>query len=358
MDSGCSGSRMETKVNAVLLAAGYGKRMKSELPKVLHPLAGIPMIEHCLRAAAAVSDEPPVVVVGYGADQVRQVVGEKARFVLQHEQLGTAHALQMAEPLLAGKPGLVLVTTGDMPLFRPETFRQLIELQRSSRGPITMLTVVLPDPHGFGRVVRASDGSVQAVVEEAQASPEILAIRELNTSVYCFDNAWLWDALRRINLSPKGEYYLTDIIAVAAQDGLPVQALPIQDPAEALGINTRQHLAEAGAVLRSRINEGWMLAGVSMVDPAAAYIDVDVKIGPDTVLHPGTTLQGNTIIGSGCQIGPDVKILNSTIGNDCRISFAVVEDSSLRDGTILGPFAHRRGSRDDLPTELPELRKK
>lgn len=348
---------MEVKVRAVLLAAGHGKRMKSELPKVLHPLAGIPMIEHCLRAAAAVTDDPPMVVIGHGADQVRQVVGDKARFVLQHEQLGTAHALQMAEPVLAGEPGLVLVATGDMPLFKPETFGRLIEMQRGNRGPVTMLTVVLPDPHGFGRVVRAADGSVQAVVEEAQATAEILAIRELNTSVYCFDNAWLWDALRRIKLSPKGEYYLTDIIAVAAADGLPVQALTIQDPQEALGINTRQHLAEASAVLRARINEGWMLNGVSMIDPAATYIDADVKIGAETVLYPGTTLLGNTVIGTGCQIGPEVKIENSFIGNDCRITFAVVEDSTLRDGTELGPFAHRRGSRDDLPVELPELRK-
>lgn len=348
---------MNTGVNAVLLAAGYGKRMKSDLPKVLHPLAGIPMIEHCLRAVNALADEPPVVVVGHGADQVRQAVGEQASFVLQQEQLGTAHALQMAEPLLAGKPGLVLVATGDMPLFRAETFKQLVELQHGNPGPMTMLTVILPDPHGFGRVVRASDGTVQAVVEEAQATPEILAIRELNTSVYCFDNAWLWGALKRIGLSPKGEYYLTDIVAVAAQDGLPVQALTIADPLEALGINTRQHLAEAAAVLRMRINSGWMLAGVSMIDPSAVYIDADVKIGRETVLFPGTHLQGNTVIGSGCQIGPDVRIENSTIGNDCRISFAVVEDSSLRDGTELGPFAHRRGSREDLPTEPPELRK-
>ncbi|MHB1482363.1 MAG: bifunctional UDP-N-acetylglucosamine diphosphorylase/glucosamine-1-phosphate N-acetyltransferase GlmU [Bellilinea sp.] len=348
---------MESRLNAVLLAAGFGKRMQSELPKVLHPLAGIPMIEHCLRTVAAVTSEPPVVVIGHGADQVRQVVGDKARFVLQREQLGTAHALQMAEAELAGQDGLVLVTTGDMPLFKPETFSQLVELQRGNPGPISMLSVVLPDPHGFGRVIRAEDGSVRAIVEEAQASPEVLAIRELNTSVYCFDNAWLWNALRQIKISPKGEYYLTDIVAVAVEQGLTVQAHIVEDPEEALGINTRQHLAEAAAVLRSRINERWLLAGVTMTDPDAAYIDADVKIGRETVLLPGTILEGNTTIGTGCQIGPDVKIGNSRIGNNCRISYTVIEDSFLPDGTTLGPFAHRRGSQADNPADQPEKRK-
>lgn len=347
---------MESNVNAVLLAAGFGKRMQSDLPKVLHPLAGIPMIEHCLRTAAAVTSEKPVVVIGHGADQVRQAVGDKARFVLQTEQLGTAHALQMAEPELAGRSGMVLVATGDMPLFKPETFLQLVEIQRSNPGPVTLLSVRLTDPHGFGRIVRGENGSVRAIVEEAQATPEILAIDELNTSVYCFDNAWLWGALRRIKLSPKGEYYLTDIVAVAVDGGLPVQAHVIEDPMEALGINTRQHLAEAEAVLRERINEKWLLSGVSMVDPAAVYIDMDVSIGRETILQPGTLLQGNTVIGSGCQIGPDVKIENSIVGNDCRISYSVIEDSLIPGGTILGPFAHRRGSRDEHPAGKPEMR--
>lgn len=347
---------MESNVNAVLLAAGFGKRMQSDLPKVLQPLAGIPMIEHCLRTAAAVTSEKPVVVIGHGADQVRRVVGDRARFVLQSEQLGTAHALQMARPELAGRPGMVLVATGDMPLFKSETFIRLVEIQSSNPGPVTMLSVRLTDPHGFGRVVRGEDGSVRAIVEEAQATPEILAINELNTSVYCFDNAWLWGALQRIKLSPKGEYYLTDIVAVAVEDGLPVQAHIIKDPMEALGINTRQHLAEAEAVLRARINEKWLDSGVSMVDPAAVYIDVDVRIGRETVLQPGTILRGNTVIGSGCQIGPGAKIENSSVGNDCRISYSVIEDSLIPDGTILGPYAHRRGSRDEHPAEMPEMR--
>lgn len=331
---------MDAALNAVILAAGFGKRMHSTLPKVLHPLAGVPMLEHSLRAVAGVTNTPPVVVIGHGAEQVRQAIGDHARFVLQEQQLGTAHALQMAEPLLAGQSGMVLVATGDMPLLTGATFKRLIEAQRDNPGPFSMLSVVLTDPHGFGRVVRSSDGTVSAIVEEAQATPEILAIRELNASVYCFDNSWLWDALRCIKISPKGEYYLTDVVSVAVEQGLPVRALIADDPQEALGINTREHLAEAAAVLRQRINTRWMLEGVSMVDPASTYIDIDVNLGRESLLLPGTYMQGKTLIGDGCQIGPDVKIVNSTLGAGCQVSFSVIEDSQLPDGTRVGPFTH------------------
>lgn len=298
------------------------------------------MLEHSLRAVAGVSSLPPVVVIGHGAEQVRQAVGDKARFVFQEQQLGTAHALQMAEPLLAGQPGLVLVATGDMPLLTSATFQRLIDAQRVNSGPFSMLSVVLPDPHGFGRVVRSTDGTVRAIVEEAQAAPDILAIRELNASVYCFDNTWLWDALRRIKISPKGEYYLTDVVSVAVEQGLPVQALIADDPQEALGINTREHLAEAGAVLRQRINTRWMLEGVSIVDPANTYIDIDATLGREVLLLPGTYLQGKTVIGGGCIIGPDAKIVNSTLGQGCQVSFSVIEDSQVPDGSRVGPFLH------------------
>jgi len=334
---------MDAGLNSVILAAGFGKRMHSTLPKVLHPLAGVPMLEHSLRAVAGVSKTPPVVVIGHGAEQVRQTVGDRARFVFQEQQLGTAHALQMAEPLLAGQPGLVLVATGDMPLLTSATFKRLIDAQRVNPGPFSMLSVMLADPHGFGRVVRSADGTVSAIVEEALATPEILAIRELNASVYCFDNTWLWDALRRIKISPKGEYYLTDVVSVAVEQRLPVQALIADDPQEALGINTREHLAEAAAVLRQRINSRWMLEGVSMVDPANTYIDIDVNVGRESLLLPGTYLHGKTVVGEGCQIGPDVKIVNSALGAGCQVLFSVIEDSQLPDGTQVGPFTHLRG---------------
>jgi len=327
-----------TEINAVILAAGFGKRMQSTLPKVLHPLAGVPLLEHSLRAVGGVTTQSPVVIVGHGADQVRTAIGRKTRFVLQEQQLGTAHALQMAEPILKNQPGQVLVTTGDMPLLTSATFQRLIDLQRKAKGPISMLTVILPDPHGFGRVVRGGDGTVQAIVEEGQATPEIFAIKELNASVYCFDNEWLWDALRRIKLSPKGEYYLTDIVAVAVDQGFAVQALVAEDPQEALGINTREHLAEAAAVMRKRINTRWMLEGVSMIDPASTYIDVDVTIGRETVIFPGTVLQGKTVVGTGCIIGPHIQINDSTLGAHCHAKYCVIEDSHLADESLIEPF--------------------
>lgn len=346
---------MNPDINAVILAAGYGKRMKSNLPKVLHQLVGLPMIQHSLRAVRGVAAKLPVVVIGHGAEQVRAAVGEDARFVLQEQQLGTAHALRMAEPLLASEPGLLLVTYGDMPLLTSSTFQRLIDAQCANSGPLTMLTVVLDDPHGFGRVVRGADDSVQAIVEEAQASPEILAIHELNVGVYCFDSQWLWHQLPRIQLSPKGEYYLTDIVALAVSQGLRIQALVAKDPNETLGINTREHLAEAEAALRARINHAWMLAGISIVDPQTTYIDADVQIGQETRILPGSSLLGSTVVGKRCEIGPQAILINSQLGNDCQVTAALVEDSSLTDGTRVAPSAHIRNNQP-VPSGISETK--
>src|SRR5512143_2160773 len=228
------------KVTAVLLAAGQGTRMKSDLPKVLHPLCGKPMIWHVLEALKSAATEKPVVIVGHGAEAVQAYLGESADCVLQEPQLGTGHAAMQAEPLLKGKTDLVIVTYADMPLLRGETFQQLVETQKSSRGPLTLLTVIADDPRGFGRVVRNAAGNVQAVVEEYVATPEQKKIRELNVGAYCFQGDWLWSALHRIERNPhKGEYYLTDIVAVAAEDGLPVQAVVHDSLIETIGINTR-----------------------------------------------------------------------------------------------------------------------
>jgi bifunctional UDP-N-acetylglucosamine pyrophosphorylase / glucosamine-1-phosphate N-acetyltransferase len=330
------------KVTALILAAGHGTRMRSKLPKMLHPLAGKPLVMHALGNAAQVSDDLPVVVVGHGEDAVRQAVGSAARFVVQEQQLGTGHAVRAAEDLLAGQGDLVLVTYADMPLLKPETLRRVIEAQRTNPGVMSMLSVQLPDPHGFGRVVRGKDGTVKAVVEEAQATPEILAIRELNASVFCFQSDWLWPALRRIRLSPKGEYYLTDTVELAVKDGMQVRAVSTDDPTEAVGINTRVHLAEAESILRQRTNTRLMLDGVSMIDPLSTYIDPEVSIGHDTVIWPNTYLRGKTVIGEGCVIGPNTIIEDSQIGNECKILSALIEKSVLEDGVSMGPFAHLR----------------
>src|SRR5690349_5753454 len=277
------------KVTAVLLAAGQGTRMKSEMPKVLHPLCGKPMVWHVLEALKSPTTEKPVVIVGHGAQAVKDYLGEMADCVLQEPQLGTAHAALQAEPSLRGKSDLVIVTYADMPLLRGETFQRLVETQRLNAGPLSLLTVIADDPRGFGRIVRKADGTVEAIVEEFVATPEQREIKELNVGAYCFKADWLWDALHRIEKNPKkGEYYLTDVVELAVKDDLPVQAVLLDDFMETIGINTRVHLSEAEAALRTRINREHMLNGVSMMDPDSTYIEVGIKIGRDTTLMPNT----------------------------------------------------------------------
>lgn len=335
------------KVSSVVLAAGHGTRMKSELPKMLHPLAGKPLVMHALSAAAALAEEPPVVVVGHGEDSVRRAVGEVARFALQEKQLGTANAVQAAEALLGREPGLILVTYADMPLLRSETLRHLVAMQMDNIGPITMLSVVLDDPHGFGRVVRGADGRVLAIVEEAVANPEQLAIRELNASAFVFRSEWLWPALRRVRMSPKGEYYLTDLVEIAVAEGQEVRAYCTPDPTEAVGVNTRLHLAEVETLLRRRINTAWMLAGVSMVDPATTYIEPNVELGRDTVIYPNTWLRGNSQIGANCTLGPNTMIVNSRVGDGCTLTALIIEDSEVAAGIHLEPYSYIKGKRPE-----------
>lgn len=339
------------KITAVILAAGQGTRMNSDLPKVLHPVCGVPMIAHSLAAVKAASSETPVVIIGHGAEAVREFLGEKAFCVVQDPQLGTGHAVQQAESILRGKTDLVLVTYADMPLLRPETIKGLVETQKANKGPLTMLTVSAADPRGFGRVVRAPGGSVQAIIEEAAATEEQLSIHELNVGAYCFSADWLWEALHKIKVSPragngtttqKGEYYLTDTVALAVQAGLTVQALVSDDLVETIGINTRVHLAEAELAMRQRINRAHMLAGVTIVDPASTYIEPGIKIGRDTVIWPNTYLRGKTVIGEGCVIGPNTIAEDTTVGDCCEILAAVMEGAVVEDNVGIGPFARLR----------------
>ena len=331
------------KVTAVLLAAGQGTRMKSDLPKVLHPLCGKPMLWHALEALRSAATEKPVVVVGHGAQAVQKYLGDSADCVLQEPQLGTGHAAMQAEPLLKDKTDLVIVTYADMPLLRGETFLQLVETQRNNPGPLTLLTVIAEDPRGFGRIVRKPDGTVQAIVEEYVATPEQQQIRELNVGAYCFRAGWLWDALHRIEKNPKkGEYYLTDIVEIAVRDDLPVQAVVHDDFMETIGINTRVHMSEAEAALRMRINREHMLNGVSMMNPEVTYIDAGVKIGRDTMIMPNTFIHGNTEIGEGNTIGPNAIIRDTKIGSHCKILASVMEGAVLEDDVDMGPFARLR----------------
>jgi bifunctional UDP-N-acetylglucosamine pyrophosphorylase / glucosamine-1-phosphate N-acetyltransferase len=330
------------RTTAVVLAAGQGTRMRSELPKVLHPLLGHPLAWYALEAARQATQSRPVMVIGHAGERVRQSLGEAAEYVVQQPQLGTGHAVMQAESLLNGKTDLVLVTYADMPLVSAETLASLVNNQEAHAGPITMLTAVADDPRGFGRVIRKTDGSVQEVVEEAQATSSQLSIRELNVGMYCFEARWLWGALKRIPLSPKGEYYLTDLVGLAVAEGLPVQAVTTRDLDEVIGINTRVHLAEATLLMRQRINRSWMLAGVTLIDPATTYIEPEVVIGQDTVIWPNTYLHGKTVVGQACTLGPNTIIRDTRIGNRCEILSSVLEHAVLEDDVDMGPFGHLR----------------
>lgn len=330
------------KIRSVILAAGQGTRMRSELPKVLHPLGGRPMLAYAIEAARQATDGKPIVVIGYGAASIRQAFDGQADFVIQEPQLGTAHALQQAESLLRGKADLVAVSFADMPLLTSETLGRVIHVGQSNRGAISMLTLLADEAHGFGRIIRSAEGKIMGIIEEAHATPEQLHIRELNASVYCFQAEWLWDALKRIPLSPKGEYYLTDAIGMAVQEGIPIHAIQLEDASEAIGINNRLHLAEAETLLRRRINQKWMLNGVTLIDPDATYIEPGVEIGEDTVIWPNSYLLGKTRVGSAVTIGPNTLVRDSSLGDRCQVVSSVLERATLEEEVAVGPYAHLR----------------
>jgi bifunctional UDP-N-acetylglucosamine pyrophosphorylase/glucosamine-1-phosphate N-acetyltransferase len=302
------------------------------------------MIQHCYEHVSRATSETPILVIGVGADQVMQEMGEKVRYIIQEEQLGTAHAVIQAEKVCGNDSDLILVVSGDMPLFKPETLAGLVEAQKQNKGPISLLTVILEDSHGFGRILRdpQDQDKVIAIIEESQASPEQARIRECNVGAYCFKSNWLWKALKKIKVSPRGEYFLTDVVEIAVKNGESVDALTIADPREALGINNRIHLAEAEAIMRMRNNTHWMMEGVTIIDPGSTSIEGSVQIGQDTILYPNSNLKGNTIIGRNCSIGPATVIDASQIGDSCTILASVIEYAQVENEVEMGPYCHLR----------------
>ena len=331
-----------SKLAVVVLAAGQGTRMKSSLPKVLHNVAGRPMIQCILDTVAKVAQDRPVLVIGYGADLIRQVLGDAVTYVLQEEQLGTGHAVLQARDELQGQADDILVLYGDTPLLSSTTLQSLLQAHQGHAGPITMLTCFQDEPMGFGRLLRDEKGRVLAIVEEKQATPEQLAIRELNPGVYCFNAGWLWEHLPGLPLSPKGEYYLTDLVHMAVAEGRAVGTIGVGDPLETLGVNDRVHLARVEGVVRQRVREQLMRAGVTIVDPPSTYVDSTVTVGQDTVLFPNTHLQGATCVGMNNLIGPNTIVRDSTIGDECRVEASVIEGAILENQVSVGPFAHLR----------------
>ena len=293
------------EVIALVLAAGKGTRMKSKLPKVLHKAGGVPMVGQVLRAVKDAGTKREIVVVGFGAEAVTAYVGETAETVVQKEQLGTGHAVLQAESLLQGEKGILLVTCGDTPLVRTETFRALLDCHKKTQASATVLTACMPDPAGYGRVIRSADGKVSKIVEQKDGTSQELAVNEVNAGIYCFELPELWELLHRIgNNNAQGEYYLTDIIGMLVADGKTVSAVAAEDYRETLGVNSRLQLAQAEKILRERKLEELMTEGVTVQDPSNTYVETTVTVGRDTVLYAGTVLEGRTVIGENCEIGP------------------------------------------------------
>lgn len=328
---------------AVILAAGKGTRMKSDLPKVLHSVCGRPMLGHVINAVAQAGVNKTVVVAGFGSQRVTEYLGDQAAVVLQQEQLGTAHALMQAETELQGYPGDLLVVCGDTPLLRGETLARLAEQHRVSGAAATLLTAEMADPTGYGRVIRSASGAVERIVEQKDASPEERLVKEINTGVYCFRVPGLFDALKQITpANAQGEYYLTDIIQIFGQRDLTVQAVRLEDAQEVQGINDRIQLSGAEAVLRRRVLENLMVQGVTIVDPANTYVEQGVQVGRDTIILPFTFLQGGTVIGNHCAIGPGSKIKDCVIGDGSEIQYSVLLDSQVGKQAFIGPYAYIR----------------
>jgi bifunctional UDP-N-acetylglucosamine pyrophosphorylase/glucosamine-1-phosphate N-acetyltransferase len=319
--------------------------MKSRLPKVLHSLVGRPLIEHVLQAADAISPSTVTLVIGHGAESVRAATGTRPNigFVVQEPQLGTAHALQQAEARLAGKQGTVVLLSGDVPLLKGSTLRRLVEAHQAANAAATVVTAVVERPYGYGRIVRTR-GRIARIVEERDASPDVRQIREINGGIYAFDLAPLFDALRGIAAqNAQGEYYLTDLVAIYRRRKLPVETLVVDNPQEIRGINSRTELAEVSRIVRQTKNEELMAAGVTIIDPATTYIDPDVEIGPDTVIHPDVAIEGQSRIGAACEIHSHVRIVGSEIADKSVIlNFCLIIGSRIAEGASVGPFAHLR----------------
>lgn len=336
---------METM--AIIMAAGEGKRMKSGLPKVLHKACGRPIIDWVMDAVLSCSSARPLVVVGSGQEAVRAHIGARAEYVLQERQLGTGHAAMMAAPMLEGKKGHVLVTAGDMPLLGRDTVAALHDMAKEGGYAAAMLTAMMDDPAGYGRVVRGEDNSVRSVVEHRDAGEEVRKVREINASVYCFEIEAFLRALGSLsNENDQSEYYLTDCIGFLVREGYKVGALIAPDARESMGVNDRVQLAEAAGILRERIIREHQLGGVTFIDPRNTYIDFGVEIGRDTIVYPGNVLEGNTRIGAACTIYPGCRIRDSVVGDGARIDSSVLTDSVVGEGATVGPFAHLRPGAD------------
>lgn len=336
-------------LHVVVLAAGKGTRMKSETPKVLHPIAGRPLLDWVLRTAARLSPATTTVVVGHQGDRIRDHLAAQpaVRVVVQEPQLGTGHALLQVEPLLRDREGTLVLLSGDVPLLTEATLRSLVSVHAARDAAATVLTTIVNRPYGYGRIVRTND-EVSRIVEERDASPAQREIKEINSGVYAFALSTLFDALKTIGSeNAQGEYYLPDLVSIYKRRRRTVATVTVEQASEVRGINSRSELAEVSAMVRQQKNEELMAAGVTLVDPATTYIDADVEVGADTVIHPCVFLEGTTKVGAACEIHAGTRLVNTQVGDRVIVkNHSVVTDSEIGPGAIIGPFAHLRpGSR-------------
>jgi len=335
---------MQERLAAVILAAGKGTRMKSQLPKVLHPICGAPMLQYPLQAAQQAGFTQLQVVVGHQSEAVRETFSAaQVSWVEQTEQLGTGHALSCAAEALTDFSGTLLLLCGDVPLLRAETLQQLLAFHAQQQAAVTVLTAEMPNPTGYGRIIRNGEQVLQ-IVEEKDASDQQRLVKEINTGTYLFDAAFVFDALKNLKTdNAQGEYYLTDVVAAAVAAGKKTRAICVSDPTEVMGINDRCQLAEAEALMRWRINTALMRSGVSMIDPTTVYVDAGVVVGSDSVLHPNVQLRGTTTLGSNCVVETGVVVVNSNIADGVQLKAgSAIEEAQIGPNCKIGPMAHLR----------------
>jgi bifunctional UDP-N-acetylglucosamine pyrophosphorylase/glucosamine-1-phosphate N-acetyltransferase len=327
----------------IILAAGKGTRMKSAHPKVLHQVCGKAMVRHVLDAAEAAGSKRNIIVVGFGADEVRAELGNAAEVVVQAEQLGTGHAVLQAEPLLQDAHGTVMVLCGDTPLLTGALVKKLYDEHEKAGAKATVLTAVMPDATGYGRVIRTAAGNVEKIVEHKDATEEERAVREVNSGIYCFEKDALFSALKNVGCdNAQGEYYLPDVLSILRERGEKIWAVAADDYEETLGVNSRMHLAQAEKILRRRKNLELMESGVTLMDPESTFVDADVVVGRDTVIYPFTWLEGKTAVGEACTLGPSSRFTDTKIGNGVTAHFVYAHECEIESGATMGPFVHIR----------------
>ena len=324
---------------AIIMAAGKGTRMNSDVPKVMHKVCQKPMVEHLIDNLKKAQAEEIVTVVGFNHEMVETAMAGKCEFALQEPQLGTGHAVMQARQL-EGKEGITLVANGDCPCLKPATFEKLYE-SLSDGSKMAVLTTMPEDAAAYGRVVRDEQGFIRKIVEFKDCSEEEKAIREINTGIYCFDNKVLFESLSEIkNNNKQNEYYITDLVEILLNKGHKVKAVIAEDTKEVAGINDNVELARANKYLQAQINYGWMKKGVTIVDPDDTYIGPDVQIGRDVTIYPNVYIEGHSVVGDFTTLMPQTFLVNTKVGNNCTIDASRITDSEVKDNTTVGPFVN------------------